>query len=145
MREITVRSDGGDMLKITLFGRSYPDAVDSDDGNWLQTAIKVVAGGFRGSVACCFRAEELAEFHGQLARLQESLNGTAVFESMEGQLSVSVTGDGRGHMHLKCTIRDQPGIGNTLHCVLDTDQTFVRATLAELAAAVEAFPAIAEP
>lgn len=50
-----------------------------------------------------------------------------------------------GHMTFECTVRDQPGIGNTLEFLLATDQTFTRFTVAELAAVVKRFPVIGSP
>jgi hypothetical protein len=64
---------------------------------------------------------------------------------MERWLSIGVAGDGKGHMEFKCVIRDQPGIGNTLDCLLATDQTFTRNIVAELGVAVQAFPVIGKP
>jgi hypothetical protein len=145
MCEVAIRCEGGGFLTITLVGRSHPGASDYWDGNWVMASVGVQAGGFRGSVGGHLRAEELADFHEQLARLQESLRGTAEFATMEGWLSIRVEGDGRGHMECRCVIRDEPGIGNTLDCTLSTDQTFTRSTVAELAAAVQAFPVVGRP
>ena len=145
MCEVVIRCEGGDFLNITLFARSHPGAIDYWDANWVRTAVKVKAGGFRGSVDGDLRADELAHFLEQFARLQTSLQGIAVFETMEEWLSIRVTGDGKGHMQFRCVIRDQPGIGNTLECALDSDQTFTQSTITELAAAVEAFPVVEIP
>lgn len=145
MCEIAIRCDSGAFLTIRLFGRSHPGATDYWDGNWVKAAVEVTAGGFRGSVGGDLRVEELAKFHDQLVRLQESLRGTVEFETMEGWLSIRVTGDGKGHMEFRCVVRDQPGIGNTLDCTLATDQTFTRSTVTELAAAVQEFPVIGRP
>jgi hypothetical protein len=141
---IHVRTEAGDFLAITLFGRSHPGASDYWDGNWLRAGIEVAAGGLRGSVGGDLRTDELVRFHDRLARLQESLRGTVEFETMEQWLSIRVTGDGRGHMEWRCVIRDQPGIGNTLDCTLATDQTFTQATVAELAATMREFPVIGD-
>lgn len=145
MCEVPIRCDGGDCLTITILGRSHPGTTDYWDGNWVRAAIEVAAGDFRGSVSGDLRAEELAQFHEQLACLQQSLRGTAEFETMERWLSIHVTGDGKGHMEFRCIICDQPGIGNTLDCRLATDQTFTRRTVTELAAVVQAFPVIGRP
>jgi hypothetical protein len=144
MYEVSVRCEGGNFLSIRLLGRSHPGATDYWDGNWVTAAVEVVVGGFRGSVSGDLRSEELAQFHIQLARLQKSLRGTAEFATMEHWLSIRVTGDGQGHLEFRCTIQDVPGTGNTLECTLATDQTFTRATVAELAAAVKAFPVIGD-
>ena len=111
----------------------------------MTASVEVQAGGFRGSVGGHLRAEELVAFHGQLARLPESLRGTAEFATMEGWLSIRVGGDGRGHMECRWVVRDEPGIGNTLDFTLATDQTFTRSTVAELATAVQAFPVVGRP
>ena len=145
MCRVTIRCEGGDFLTITLFRRSTPGASDYWDGNWVRATVEIAAGGFRGSVGGDLRAEELARFHDELVRLQRSLRGTAEFETMERWLAIVVTGDGKGHMEFRCNIRDQPGIGNTLDCTLATDQTFTRSTVAELGAAVQAFPVVGKP
>ena len=142
MFEVAVRCEGGEFLTITVLGRSHPGSTDFWDGNWVRAAVEVSAGGFRGEVCGDLRADELAAFAGQLAHLQESLRGEAAFDTMEGWLSLRVTGNGRGHLTFRCVIRDEPGVGNTLDCVLATDQTFTRSTVAELAAVVQAFPVV---
>jgi hypothetical protein len=144
MSEVTIRCLG-DFLTIILFDRSHPSASDYWDGNWITATVQVQAGSFHGSIGGQLRAEELATFHDQLARLQKSLRGVAEFATMERWLSIRVEGDGRGHMNCRCVIRDDPGMGNTLNCVLGTDQTFMRTTVAELAAAVQAFPVVGRP
>lgn len=145
MGEVTIRGENGDLLRITLLGRSHPGATDFWDGNWLWATVEVRAGAFRGSVCGDLRADELFRFLRQLVTLQESLGGTAEFQTMEGWLSLRLVGDGQGHMACRCVLRDKPGIGNALECTLTTDQTFIRETAAQLAAAVQAFPVIGEP
>jgi hypothetical protein len=145
MCEVTIRCEGDEFLALTLLGRSHPTATDYWDGNWISTSVEVQAGGFRGSVVGHLRAEELADFHDQFARLQLSLKGSAECATMEGWLRILVEGNGRGQLECRCAIRDDPGIGNTLNCILSTDQTFTRTTVSELAAAVREFPVIGKP
>jgi hypothetical protein len=145
MCEFTIRCDGGDFLTVALLGRWHPGEIDYWDSNWVTVAVEVAAGAFRGSVRGDLRAEELAQFHDQLVRLQQALRGTAHFETVESWLSISVTGDGYGHMRVRCIVCDEPGIGNTLDCTLTTDQTFTRRTVTELSTAIQAFPVIGRP
>lgn len=145
MFEVSVRCEGDEFLTITVLGRSHPGSTDFWDGNWVQAAVEVSVGGFRGQVSGNLRADELAAFAERLARLQESLRGEAAFETMEGWLSLRFVGNGRGHLEIRCVVRDQPGVGNTLECVLATDQTFTRSTVGELAAVVQAFPVVGRP
>lgn len=145
MNTVTIRTDGDELLTLTLWGHSHPDAEDYWDGNWLYAGIEVKAGGFSGSVGGQIRAEELVDFRGQLVVLQESLRGTADFKTMEDWLSIRADGDGRGHITFRCVVLDERGGGATLRFTLATDQTFTRSTLAELTAAVEAFPVRGTP
>ncbi|MGQ9820768.1 MAG: WapI family immunity protein [Thermogutta sp.] len=142
MFQFAIRGEGRDFLAVSVLGRSHPGAMDYWDGNWLQATVEVTAGGFRGSAAGDVRADELVCFHGQLVRLQDQLQGTAEFETMERWLSIRGTGDGKGHIEFRCMIRDQPGTGNTLNCTLATDQTFVRNTVTDLAEVIRAFPVV---
>ena len=54
-------------------------------------------------------------------------------------------GNGNGHVEFNCVVRDLASIGNTaetgntLECVLATDQTFTWSTLADLFAALKEF------
>jgi hypothetical protein len=145
MCEVVIRGEGEEFLGMTLLGRSALGAGDYWDGNWVKALVDVHVGGFRGSVDGDLRAEELLRFHRQFELLQQSLRGHAWFETYERWLSIHVAGDGRGHMEVRSVIRDQPVMGNTLDCILVTDQSFTRATVAALAAAVRRFPVIGEP
>ncbi|MDW8221829.1 MAG: hypothetical protein RMJ82_02620 [Gemmatales bacterium] len=145
MCEVTIRCEGGGFLNIALIGRPHPEASDYWESNWISASVEVKAGGFLGLASGHLRADELAEFHRQLAQVQESLQGTAEFTTMEGWLSIRVEGDGLGHMTCRVVVRNEPGIGNTLDCTLRTDQTFTRSSVAELAAVVLAFPVVGSP
>ena len=145
MRQVEFRGDGGDVISLTLLHRSRPDASDYWDGNWISASVQVTAGGFRGSVSGDLRADELHQFYKQFAQLQESLQGTAEFETMEGWLAIRIVGDGKGRMDLECTVRDQPGIGNTLRFSIASDQTYTRNAVDEWRLVVEAFPVLSEP
>jgi len=145
MHEITISADDGDYLKLSVICRSHPDKNDYWDGNWLRATVDLRAGGFRGTVEGDIRADEIAGFLVPLWKLHQSLQGIAQFETLETWLSLRATGDGCGHIDVECEILDQPGIGNRLVCTLKSDQTYIKNTIAELAAAVEAFPVIGRP
>jgi len=142
MYEISICADRGEFLKISVPGRSHPDCDDYWDGNWLQATVDIRAGGFRGSVDGDIRAEELVAFQAQLVPLQQSLQGVAEYDTLEGWLSIRATGDGQGHIEIRCVVLDQPGIGNKLDFTLASDQTFLKQTIAQLTEATKAFPVI---
>jgi hypothetical protein len=142
---IRVGGEKADYLSVQLLGRAYPDVDDYWDGNWLRTEVEFAVGGFRGRVACNIRAEEIADFCGQLTRLLETFEGTAEFRTMEEWLALTVTSDRRGHLTLAGELRDEPGIGNTLSFSLEYDQTYFRPMLDGLRDAVERFPVRGQP
>ena len=145
MHQIAINADGGDYVRISLFDRSHPECHDYWDGNWLAASVDVQAGSFHGTVEGDIRADELVGFLEPLRRLQQTLEGTSQFETLENWLSIRATGDGIGHINVECEILDQPGIGNKLLCTLKTDQTHIRNTVAELETAVAAFPVVGHP
>lgn len=135
------------------FGQSQNERVEIDvhgyertpvgeywDDNWLNVDIRVQAGGFKGSVAATFITSELEKFSSELRALFETLSGTAVFTTLENQLNLRLTGDGKGHIDMVGEVADQPGIGNRLHFALKFDQTQLGTSIRELANVITAFP-----
>lgn len=142
-----IRIGGEDtgFLAITVLWRAHPDCTDYWDGNWLRAEVEVAAGGFRGAVAGDLRCDEFVRFHQELSRLYDSLRGVAEFATLEGWLSIRVVGDGLGHMRFECDIKDQPGIGNTLICTFEYDQTFIPPILIQLRRVLREYPVLGEP
>jgi hypothetical protein len=141
---IRIGGEESEFLSITVLGRSHPECNDFWDGNWLRARVEIAVGGFRALVICDLRSEELRQFHCDLARLQETTRGVAEFFTMERWLFLRVVGDGRGHVLFQCKVNDNAGIGNTLSCELNVDQTFVRLFLGQLAIALQVYPVVGE-
>jgi len=140
MKQIAFGGDKHERLEITVAGYERPVSGDYDDDNWLNVTVSVAAGGFRGSFGAAFQAAELVEFAEALSRLYEVLSGEVCFETLEGQLSLAITGNGRGHVELRGEAWDQPGIGNKLSFGLQLDQTQLLQSVQNLKAVVAAFP-----
>lgn len=110
------------------------------DDNWLTVQVRVCVGGFRGTVGGAFVTEEFVAFLTQLRPLYQSLSGTAEFATLEEQLHLRLTGDGKGHIELVGEVADQPGIGNRLHFTLHFDQSQLGASIHELERVTAEFP-----
>ncbi len=110
------------------------------DDNWLTSQIRVFVGGFRGCVDAAIVTSELAAFLTQLRPLYDALEGAAEFSTLEGQLCLRLTGDGKGHIELIGEVADQPGIGNRLHFKLQFDQSQLGASIRELEKVTLQFP-----
>jgi hypothetical protein len=81
----------------------------------------------------------------QLRSLSQNLSGTAVFETMEGQLLLRLTCDKLGRIEVKGEILDQPGIGNHLTFSNSLDQSYLKATIEQLDEIVARYPERKQP
>jgi len=144
MENLTFHLGGAerDYVEVAVRARSYPTATDYWDGNWLRSEVRIQAGGFSAGFEASFRAEEFARFLGELEALYTSLNGVAAFTTLEEQLKLELTGDGKGHVEVRGQARDVAGTGHLLRFRLHTDQTLLSAVLADLRRLVAAFPVV---
>jgi hypothetical protein len=125
----------GAHLLLSLIHRDRPG-----DG-WLVTEVSISAGGFSGRFRAFLRAEELASFRSQLARLYDLLDGEAVLDSVEGWVRAVVRGNGRGGLEARCEATDDPSIGNQLRFLLLLDQSYIPEMISGLDAILARYPA----
>jgi hypothetical protein len=135
------------------FGQSQHERIEVDvlryerqpigeyfDDNWVTVQVRVCVGGFRGTIDGTFITDEFVAFLTQLRVLYQSLSGTAEFTTLEGQLHLRLTGDGKRHIELVGEVADQPGIGNRLRFTLHFDQSQLGASIHELERVAAEFP-----
>lgn len=134
MQTMTLGGDSGDHVRITIDGR--PD--DNDD--WLDVTIDVAVGSFSGCVSAQFVTVDFPRFRRELKSLHRTLGGTATFETIERQLEIECSGNGRGGIRITGIVQDRVGDGNELRFGFDTDQTFLHALIHNLQEIEEAFP-----
>jgi hypothetical protein len=140
--EILIGDAGAHHVLIRPISRSHPGLFDYWDGNWIDCEVEIAAGGFRGHFRAHMRSEEFAGFLTDVLVLERTLEGGATFTTMEGQLSVTLSGDGKGHVHVKGTSADEPGSGNRLEFGFDIDQTYLQQIARGLESFVGAFPVV---
>ncbi len=127
-------------IEVEVMRYERPPVGEYHDDNWLTVQVRVFAGGFRGTVDGAIITEEFVAFLSQLRPLHQSLSGTAEFTTLEGQLHMRLTGDGKGHIELLGEVADQPGIGNRLHFILHFDQSQLGGSIRELERVTSTFP-----
>jgi hypothetical protein len=138
---LVIGSTEADHLSIVVLGRSHPDAADFWDGNWIRSALEVRAGGFTGHVVAQLRAEEIGRFTEGLQSLNDNLAGSAVLQSMEDWITLSITCHPNGALDVSGELTDAPGTGNRLEFELNGfDQTHLPSWLSQLTAINESFP-----
>ena len=143
-QEFSIDGHESGRLNVQVYMRSHI-ATDYWDGNWVDSSIKIFAGGFSGSFGASLRTEEFKSFRDQLAKLYSRQSSTAEFTTMEEQLRIHVNGDELGHYTAECSAVDRAGIGNRLSFELQFDQTDIPSILAGLDSIIESFPVIGNP
>jgi hypothetical protein len=137
-------SDAEHVLIRPLF-RSQPGLFDDRDGNWIDCELQIVAGCFRGDFRADLRSEEFRTFLEEVEGVRRTLHGTASFATMEGQIALSLTGDGRGHVRVTGEAIDAAAVGNRLRFVFDIDQTHLPPISDSLGHLLAAFPVTGAP
>ena len=103
----------------------------------FSTDVEVAVGHFRGSYRADFESYAFSEFHKQLAILNKTVSGSAVFTSREGQLELTLKCDDLGHIHVSGEAMDLAGTGNRLLFELGIDQTHIPKILNSLKSTLE--------
>lgn len=133
---------GSERERVTVEVTRYERAPTGDyhDDNWLSVTVTVSAGAFEGTFPASFLTEEFVAFHNALRTLYDTLCGEAKFETLEEQLFLRLSGNGRGQIDLKGYAVDRAGNGNRLEFEMHLDQTHLDGALRGLESIIETFP-----
>ena len=123
--------------------RSHPGLFDSSDGNWIDCEVEVAAGAFRATFPAHLRSEEFQSFLEEALDLHRTQDGSASLSTLEGQITLSIAGDGKGGFQVSGEAIDDAGSGNRLQFKFDIDQTLLPPICASLEHLLAAFPVIA--
>ena len=126
--------DAGDHVIVEINGR--PDERD----DWLAVTISVRAGSFSGSFDATLVTCDFPLFRKQIEQLYETLTGGATFDTIEGQIKITCTGNERGGIAIDGVLQDRVVDGNELRFQFDTDQTFLPTIISELQQIESQFP-----
>jgi hypothetical protein len=140
--ELVIGDQDGQHVAIRALSRNHPDLFDYWDANWVACELEVAAGGFRGALRANLRSEEFRAFLEEAESLHRTLEGTASFSTMEGQITFSLADDGRGHVRVRGEAVDAPGSDNRLQFSFDIDQTFLPQICRSLEVILAAFPVV---
>lgn len=134
---------------IFSFGQSEKERIEVDvvgyertpvgeyfDDNWLTIEIRVQAGDFSGKVKAAILTGELVKFSSELRVLFGTLKGAAEFTTLEEQLGLRLTGDGKGHIELCGELE----AGHRLIFTLHFDQSQLGLSIRELEEVLSQFP-----
>jgi hypothetical protein len=135
--------ENGEHVILRALSRNHPDLFDGWDANWVACEVEIAAGGFRGAYRADLRSDEFRLFLDEVEALTRTLEGTASFSTMEGQIAFSLAGDGKGHVRMQGEAADAPGGNhNRLQFQFEIDQTYLPAICRSLEVILAAFPVV---
>jgi len=134
MLQFAIGYDVGDNLTVEILGR--PDERD----DWLDANISIRVGAFCGTFRMILLTCDVPPFRSHLESLYNTLNGVANFNTIEDQLKISCTGNGRGGIEVKGICRDGVDDGNELRFMINIDQTFLPSVINSLKQIERQFP-----
>ena len=140
--DILIGDAGGEHVLVRVLSRNHPGLFDRGDENWLTCELHVAAGGFRGGFRADLRTEDFQGFLDEAEGLSRALEGTASFSTMEEQMALTLTGDGRGHVRVRGELVDAPGSDNRLRFSFEIDRSYLPQICNSLEVVLAAFPVV---
>jgi hypothetical protein len=138
--EILIGDSQAQHVLIRPLSRKHPGLFDDLDGNWIDCELEIMAGGFRGAFRADLRTDEFNAFLEQVQGLIQAPDGSASFTTMEGQIAVFLTGDGKGTVRVHGEAVDEAGGDNRLEFAFDLNQTYLAPICQSLEHLLAAFP-----
>lgn len=120
--EIVIGTKGGDYVSIQILGR------------WSAN-IGVRCDGWSGDIRGTFFKGELLGFAEEISRLYRDLTGTAQLKPLEPNITLTLTGDGKGHVTVEGTARNHFQTDTLLKFQFTIDQTYLKSIGESLTAA----------
>jgi hypothetical protein len=115
--EVLIGGADGNRVTIRRCTKNGPEG-------WFDTEIEVRCDGWRCKFGACFMQGELSRFAQEVQHLHEHLRGQATLEPMEPNLTLSLTGDGKGHIEINGEARNRFHTGTKLTFHMELDQTY---------------------
>src|SRR5579864_8755206 len=116
IREIRIGGRDAECVSIRRTSRTGSEG-------WFKTEIEVQCDGWKGKFGASFMQGELTRFADEIQTLYKELRGEATLEPIEPHLTLSLTGDGIGHIRVVGTAENHLGHGTRLAFTLEIDQT----------------------
>lgn len=73
----------GRFIEIIVLQRSHPGCLDFEDGNWLDTEVRIGVPGFKGLYGSSLRADDFERFYADLEKLSTWSSKEIEFSTME--------------------------------------------------------------
>lgn len=133
-------TENDNIIRIEVINKPYPDSEIHYDQNWLRCSVKFKLGAFNGEYFADFQTFDFEIFRRELEIAFDKLNKNAMFDTIESQAKIHLTGNGTGHFDVKYWLMDKAGVGNELKGELKIDQTQFPELISQLNAINNQYP-----
>jgi hypothetical protein len=116
--EIVIGNKGSDYVSIRVIG-------PAPGGLWTKTEIQVRCDGWSGTANWSFYKGELRTFAEAIRRLYRDLTGAAELQPLEPNLTLTLTGDGKGHISAEGVAMNNLPSSTALTFSFSVDQTYL--------------------
>lgn len=124
---------GATILKIIIIGKE-----DSD--GWLIAQVDFEQDMFSACFKISVMVNDLYSFSDQLKPFQKALNGIAIFSNIEGNVQVTLSTDGLGHISIEGLLQHPNNPDLKLQFIIDSDQTLLPELILECNQILKHFP-----
>ena len=140
-----IAASDGAFLEVTFLGRTWPQATDFWDGNWLNATARASSSGLRGSVDLRLRVEELQSLSAKLTELHHSHTGQLEFWPMEPNLKLTFRAVRTGVLSVYVEL--QPDLAGPAQMAFELllDQSDIPSIISQLGADLAPFPQVGQP
>ncbi len=140
MKKVEIGCTENPQIRISVQSYESTPTGDLYDDNWVISKVEFRINGFTGCYNASFLTQDFIRFENQLKQLFESLNGVALFDTLERQLSIKMAGNGRGGIEVTGTACDTVSGENEFSFSFDLDQTHLSHTIRGLKELISEFP-----
>jgi hypothetical protein len=114
--EIVIGDKGADYVALRVVRR---------EPAWSVVEVNVHSDGLSGSLKWSFSKGELAAFARGIVALHRDRSGTAQLQPHEPNITLELTGDGKGHVSVQGTLQNLFARKNQLSFEFEIDQTYL--------------------
>lgn len=132
-------------IEIMILERLYPELIGSWEGDWVKAVIKVEIPGYSADFLADLRTEEFKGFREQLATMDQKLEGSASFISIENTIEAKAVMDSSGGIYWEVSTRYPISIGAVLTFDFGSDQSYLNQLVKELDEVLTEFPVLEHP
>lgn len=128
-------------FQLWVHGRQFPEAEDSDDGNWLRvTAHCGATGASVWAQGAILMVTDIASFGDQCAAMLRGTSNTAALDPVEPELKVSFQAlDRLGHVRAKVEITPDHLV-QSHQMEFEIDQSYLPDIIKQCLAVVQEYP-----